>query len=298
VSNKPIVVGYDGSERCELALDWALAEARARGSWVRIVHAVLPPVDPWPAGREFAEPFPGIQVTAAEQVVAEGLATARRKSPDVEVDSRVATGSAASVLMGVSGEAEMIVVGSRGLGGFAELLLGSTGVALAAHAPCPVVVVRPTRAGIEPGPDAGRVVVGVDGSSLSGEALSFAFEEAALRGVGLTAVHFWPAPFFHAPGKGAPIPGDVVAEEFRHAELPSLAEALAAARERFPLVDVRQIVVHAAPAGALVAASAGAELLVVGSRGRGGFASLLLGSVSHAVLHHAHCPVAVVRPTA
>jgi nucleotide-binding universal stress UspA family protein len=298
VTTKPIVVGYDGSDGSEQALTWALQTARHHATSVRIVHAMHEYVDPWPAFGGYALPSPDELLTAADRTVANGLATAKRVAPDVEVTGRVVTGSGASALISEPGEAEMLVVGSRGLDGFSELLFGSTGLALAMQAHCPVVVLRPGHSGVEPGPDAGRVVVGVDGSDLSSEALGFAFEEASLRGCGLTAVHAWQTPYFDAPGKGAPIPGRVLATEFRGEELKVLADALSIWQQKFPAVHVHQVVVHAQPAGALVAASAGAELLVVGSRGRGGFRSLLLGSVSHAVLHHAHCPVAIVRPTA
>jgi nucleotide-binding universal stress UspA family protein len=295
VTSKPIAVGYDGSDSSELALDWALEAARSRGTSVLIVHGVHPLVDAWPAFGGYAGPDPGLLTRAAEQTVAAGVARAHKTAPEVAVDSRIVTGTAASALIDEPDGAEMIVVGSRGLDSFSELLVGSTGIELAAHAPCPVVVIHPGNADIEPGPEAGRIVVGADGSPLSDEALGFAFEEASLRAHGLTAVHAWQTPNFDVPGKGAPIPAYVLADEFQGEELQVLTDALAVWRQKFPAVDVRQVVVQANPATALVAASAGAELLVVGSRGRGGFRSLLLGSVSHAVLHHAHCPVAVVR---
>jgi nucleotide-binding universal stress UspA family protein len=297
MTSKPIVVGYDGSDTSELALDWALQAARGRGAPLSIVNAVVPPVDPLPAHIGYTPPDPAKLMNAAEQTLAAALATAHKNAPEVEADTLVLDGGAAAALIKLSSEAEVVVVGSRGLGGFSELMVGSTGVELAMHAHCPVVVIRPQRDDVEPGPEAGRVVVGVDGSSASTDAIGFAFEEASLLGRGLTAVHAWQSPFFDTPGKGAPIPANVVASEFRGQELQTLTDALAVWTEKFPAVDVRQVVLHANPVATLVAASAGAELLVVGSRGRGGFRSLLLGSVSHAVLHHAYSPVAVVRPT-
>jgi nucleotide-binding universal stress UspA family protein len=144
--------------------------------------------------------------------------------------------------------------------------------------------------------EAGRVVVGVDGSELSTQALAFAFDEASLLGIGLTALHAWDVPFFDVPGHGgAGVPGAV--REFKGEELRLLSESLSGWREKYPDVDVRQTLVHEEPVKALVEASSGAALIVVGSRGRGGFRSMLLGSVSHAMVHHARCPVAVVRPT-
>jgi nucleotide-binding universal stress UspA family protein len=223
------------------------------------------------------------------------LDRARRLAPDVAVDSLMVTEDAAAALVGKSGESAMVVVGSRGLGGFSELLMGSTGLEVASRSTCPVVVIRTGQ--VEPGPEAGRVVVGVDGSALSTEALGFAFEEASLRGCGLTAVHAWKSPYFDARGRGGQAPILIADEVFQGEELQVLRDALALWQQKAPDVDLRQYVVHSHPARALIAASAGAELVVVGSRGRRSFRSILLGSVSHAVLHHAHCPVAVVRNT-
>ncbi len=292
-----IVVGYDGSQSSVHALDWALDAARRRGLSVRIVHAAHPYVEPYPAWGGYAGPSPQALMTAAEHTLARGLSYASKRAPLLPVETRLVTSGVTAALMAEPDTTELIVVGSRGLEGLGELLMGSTGIQLAMHAPCPVVVVRPHDTDAEPGPDAGRVVVGVDGSTLSEDALAFAFDEAAARGCGLTAIHAWRIPYYEVPGHGAPIPASVIDTEFRGDELRSLSDALATWREKHPLVEVRNIVVHADAASALVAASSGAELLVVGSRGRGGFRSLLLGSVSHAVLHHAHCPVAIVRPT-
>lgn len=295
---KPIVVGYDGSSSSQHALEWALDTARGRHTSVCITHAIRPYVDPWPAFGGYAMPNPAELTTTAERTVASGLAKAHKLAPDVEVTSRIASGNESQILMGDTGDTEMIVVGSRGLSGFGELLLGSTGVTLAAHATCPVVIVRTNEPiDAEPGPQAGRIIVGVDGSALSEDAVVFALEQAAVTGHGVTAVHAWQAPFYEVPGKGGPIPDGVIDAEFRAGEVAALTESLAPIWAKFPAVDVRQVVVHRDPAAALVAASAGADLVVVGSRGRGGFGNLLLGSVSHAVLHHAHSPVAVVRPT-
>jgi nucleotide-binding universal stress UspA family protein len=137
----------------------------------------------------------------------------------------------------------------------------------------------------------------VDGSELSLDAVTFAFEEAALHGCGVTAVHAWQVPYYGVPGESAALIGETAVLELPREEERRLADSLATVRDKFPGVDVEQVVVQAQPAEALVAVAAGARLLVVGSRGRGGFRSLLLGSVGHAVLHHAPCSVAVVRPT-
>jgi nucleotide-binding universal stress UspA family protein len=191
------------------------------------------------------------------------------------------------VLLAEARDAVLLVLGNRGLGGFAGLLLGSAAVQVSAHADCPVLVVRG-----EPRAD-GPVVVGVDGSELSDLAVGFAVEEAARRGTALVAVHAWLHPVPLGPGDVLPLVYDLdalAAEEER-----VLAEAVAGYAERYPEVPIRQQLVRGNPSRVLVDASAEAQLVVVGARGRGGLAGMLLGSVSHAVLHHARCPLAIVR---
>lgn len=298
MSGKPVVVGYDGSDTSRRALDWALATAGRREIPVVVVHAFTLPMPPVPVAPGYAGPNEGALREGAEAVLAEAAEHAARLAPDVEVSTRLVSAPAALALLDGIEDAEMVVVGSRGLDGFSELLVGSTGVQLATHAPCPTVVIRPQHRPVEPGPEAGRVVVGVDGSPLSETALAFGYEEASMRGVGLTALHAWDTPVLDAGGRGAGLPHETVREIGAAEESVVLSESLAGYREKYPDVDLRQRVDHQKAAKALIAASAGAELLVVGSRGRGGFRSLLLGSVSHAVLHHSHSPIAVVRPRA
>jgi nucleotide-binding universal stress UspA family protein len=146
-----------------------------------------------------------------------------------------------------------------------------------------------------------NVVVGYDGSTTSRAALVWALqsaqqrEEASVRGCGLTVLHAWAQPYFDVAGSGGPIPESISVDVFEGEELRYLSEELAGWGEKYPDVDVRRAIRHGVAVGVLAAASVGAELVVVGSRGRGGFSSLLLGSVSHGVLHHARCPVMVVR---
>jgi nucleotide-binding universal stress UspA family protein len=292
----PIVVGYDGSPSSDRALDWAATEAQTRHRLLRIVHVIPDPGGAMTGYGVYAPPDPAVLVKVGERTLADATTRVQGIAPEVETDTRLLMGQPAAGLLDHLVGAEMAVVGSRGRSGFSELLLGSTGVVLAAHASCPVVVVRPVVTGTEPGAEAGRVVVGVDGSAASTDALRFAFEEASLRGRGLTATHAWGTPFFDVPGHGGPVMQSMDVDEFQGEELRLLAESLAGWREKFPDVDVRQVLVHREAVEALVIASTGAELIVVGTRGRGGFRSLLLGSVSHAVLHHARCPVAIVHP--
>jgi nucleotide-binding universal stress UspA family protein len=222
--------------------------------------------------------------------VTEAVERARATAPEVDVSRAVVTGDPLTVLEAQSRAAELVVVGSRGMGGFVGLLVGSTAVHLAAHSRCPVLVVRE-----EPSADA-PVVLGVDGSAAGERAVEFAFAEAELRKAPLVAVHAWTtwnAPNPAPQGASAPYanpPGALAAQEER-----LLSEALAGHRARYPGVVVEQRTVHGRSREALIDASLSAQLLVVGARGRGGFAGLLLGSVSQALLHHAHCPVAVVR---
>jgi nucleotide-binding universal stress UspA family protein len=221
--------------------------------------------------------------------LATATAAATAVARDLPVEQVETTGSPVGVLQAESIRAEPVVLGDRGLGGFAGLLIGSVAVALAAHAACPVVVVR----GPEPDrmvPRSEPVVVGVDGSPTSEGAVAFAFEAAALRGVPLVAVHTW----FDTVVDSTMAPLiDWDATETDEREV--LAERLAGWAEKYPDMTVRRLVTRDRPARALVEESGRAQLVVVGSRGRGGISGLLLGSVSQALLHHAACPVAVVQ---
>jgi nucleotide-binding universal stress UspA family protein len=240
-----------------------------------------------------------VAIEAGHAVLQSGALLAKKLAPEVTVTTKLIEGAPAAALLKVLDEAQMIVVGTRGVGGFAELVVGSTSLKLATHAPCPVVVVRADTATetIDPGPEAGRVVVGVDGPEhVAVDAIAFAFEEAAARHTGLTVLHAWQEPFFDLPGKGVPVPKDLQIEQFQADHRRWLSEQLTVWQDKYPDVSVTVEIVPAHPAAVLAAASAGAELVVIGSHGHGGpHGVMTLGSVSHAVLHHAHCPVAVVR---
>jgi nucleotide-binding universal stress UspA family protein len=287
---RPVVVGVDGSRPADAALDWAVAEARSRRVPLRIVHAFVWPLFKVRLGPSPYGPPEGGLRAQAEHVLTEAAERAREAASDLEVEARLRTGLPAAVLLAEGADAELIVLGCRGLGGFAGLLVGSVSGQVAEHATRPVVVLRP------PGPQPGepatrdRVVVGVDRSPESDEAIRLAFQEASRLGCGLTGVHCVPA----APGD--PPGGDDLARGGRpeDPEGRRLAETLAGRSGKFPDVDVRFLVVRGSPARELVRLSPGARLLVVGRRGGGGFRGLLLGSTSRAALHHAACPVAVV----
>lgn len=289
-TSAPIVVGVDGSEYQPAVLDWAVTEARLRHRPLTLVHAFE-----WAAlGTSIeAAPYGAVQELIhdnAHRIRDEAAAAVRATAPDVQVTASVVDGSPASVLVQASQTAALVVVGHRGRGGFAGLLVGSVAAKVAAHAVSPVVVVRPSSGA---GPHAGRMVVGVDGSPHSAALLGFAFEEASLRGLGLTALHAWRWPVSTGPGDMVPLVYD--ADEIRAEEIRLLTETMAGWQEKYPDVDVRRVVVRDRPAHALLDAAQGAALLVVGARGRGGFTGLLLGAVGLAALHHGPCPVAIVH---
>lgn len=288
-----VLVGVDGSETGRHALAWAVEEAVARRWGMLLVSAwSVPHIAGVDADLGQAVADEGSVRAAAEHVVRQAAAQVAAHPDAPPVSTRVEVGDAAGVLVAASRDAGLAVVGKRGRGGFAARLLGGVSIALPAHAACPTVVVPlPTRPP-EPVPDVppGAVVVGVDGSEASDHAAHVAAEQAGR----------WDAPLVLLCGipVSAPVlawmpvaldPGPM-AEEARR----SLAACATRIAGRHPGVDVRHLLVQESPARALTAVSAGARLVVVGARGHGGFAGMLLGSVSQATLAHARCPVLVV----
>jgi nucleotide-binding universal stress UspA family protein len=286
VSGDEILVGYDGSADATVALDWALDEAGRSGRPIRLAYVfewltVAGWIGPGLAPGVWPDEHARRQV---EELVRKAAADAAAERPGLTVHAEVYDGPPALVLQERSAEAGMLVLGSRGHGGFGGLLAGSTAVSVTAHAHCPVVVVRDGHTATS-----GPVVVGVDGSESSLRALGFAVERAAQRDVPLRVIRVW-----EPPGERWVPPG-FDPEEATATERAAAEEELARWRESFPDVKVDLRVSPGNPAGLLVDASGEAQLVVVGSRGRGGLRGMLLGSVSQQLLHHAHCPVAVVR---
>jgi nucleotide-binding universal stress UspA family protein len=273
-----VVVGVDGSEPSRAAVRWAAREAARRGVDLVVMH-----VFDWRRA--------GYAEAAREMgqgIVAGATAEARSAAPGVRVSSDLTTGHAAQKLMDRSTGDTLIAVGQRGRGGFASLLLGSVSHQVATHAVGPIVVVR-GRARVA----SGAVVVGIDGSAASAQTLGRAFDEAAGRGATLMVVHACPRTT--PPWRSDPPPNldeDVVD---RGVAQQILADEIAPWREKFPDVVVDSAVVDGHPVEVLTGQSRSAQLVVVGARGHAGFADLRLGAVSTQVLHHADCPVLIVR---
>jgi nucleotide-binding universal stress UspA family protein len=275
MATKPVIAGADGSPESLRAVAWAAREAVLRATSLRIVSVPgLPP-------RMTAAPAtPGTVSDVVEKSTSQALAAAAEQAaaqqPGLTIDTQLLAGGPAEVLVGAGQDASMLVLGSRGEGGFSAMILGSVSRYVATHAPAPVVVVREeTESGSR------EIVVGVRDPAQSAAALGFGFEEAALRQARLLAVHAW----------SSLVPG--------HTEAPAeetsrLESAVAAWREKFPEVEARWEMVHAHPGRVLAGSSARADLVVLGRHATGGSLSRGVRSVTHAVLGHAHGPVASV----
>jgi nucleotide-binding universal stress UspA family protein len=292
-----VVVAYDGSPQSKGAVRWAGLEAARRGRPLQVVHVVDfsgAAVDVLAAqAGDWREPA----LEAGRTVADEGLALARQVAPGVPGLAIADIGAPIDVLVEASRHADVVVVGTRGRGDFSAAWLGSVSTAVAAHAFSPVVIVRdehPPAAG-----PSSPVVVGVDGSSASGRAADIAAATAAETGAPLDVVSVWTGLSrdgrMTALASGMSTSSDVFTPAARARAEQVADRAVARVRETHPELDVRRVVVEGHPARALAEAAEGAALLVVGSRGRGAFTGLVLGSVSHGVAHRAACPVMVVR---
>jgi nucleotide-binding universal stress UspA family protein len=283
----PLVVGVDGSEPSLRAVDWAADEAALRGVPLRLVYACR-----WERyeGAALAHDIgkPDAQVLP-QDLVAAAARRAHARQPGLKVSSDVVFEEPEYALVREGREASALVVGSRGRSGLAELLLGSVGLAVAAHADCPVIVLRGSHDNQATHPGGGRVVVGVGEDAKDSAAVRFAFEEARRRGASLEAVRAWRCPAHETTDH--PLLADAPARLHEdHAE-ETLTEAL---RDTPPDVELHHRTVEGHARQVLVDASRGADLLVVGAKRRTGRFGLQLGRVAHAVLHHSACPVAVV----
>lgn len=270
----PVVVGFDGSRAAETAVRHGTQEAVQRGSELRIVHAfgwfaLLPPMYP---------PYQDSQLgprAAVLDLLARTADGVRGERPNLTVTTRLIDGSPGAVLVDASRDAQLVVVGHRGIGGFAGLLAGSTAVQLGVHASCPITVVR----GAAP-PGNAAILLGIDGSSEALAAADVAFVTARRRGVDLVVL-------YHKVSSDAE-PDAVTAQ------LEQLGQHYSEVKYRHEVAE------GSTPAAALIEAAnrIDAGMIIVGSRGRGAFRSLTTGSTSRALIEHADCPVTVVPPTA
>lgn len=297
-----IVVGVDGSDQSMCALVWAAQEAERRRTPLHVVTAYTVPIFA-------ASSMDAGYTTMDDAIIRDGAQSVLNKALerisryDIEVLPRVETGDASAVLLELSEEADLMVVGSRGRGGFVGRLLGSVSSALPAHAKCPTVVVplrtagRLPEAGVRPPAGAPTeqtvedvVVVGVDGSEQGRAASLIAAEQAVNRGLPLQILCALPP--FSGSLAWVPAPLDL---EALHAEISEqLLAGQAWLQSHFPGLPMSMQLIDGPPAEILIDRTASVELLVLGTRGRGGFAGMLMGSTSQSVLHHAKGPVMVV----
>jgi nucleotide-binding universal stress UspA family protein len=280
-----MVVGVDGSLGSNVALAWAAAAAEALGADLVAVRA-------YPMA-EFGEGFEDLTEYATAEL-SQQLTQVLGAAGAAKVSQVIDSGDADHVLLRHCEGAELVVTGSHGHSRLAHLGLGSTAEDVLRHAPCPVVVVREDP-DAEPGPEAGRVVVAVDVTRHSQPTLGFGFHMASATGRPLTVLHAWHPPFRRVPGRAAPhADADRALQE---EERKQLAEAVADWAAKYHDVEVRHAAVPGDVVPTVLAASAGADLLVVGGHRRTLPGSLSLGAVAHAAVHHAYCPVAVVART-
>jgi nucleotide-binding universal stress UspA family protein len=291
-SHHGVVVGTDGSPSSQVAVRWAAREAAARHAQLTVVYVETPlPVAmstlSWPAGR-IPEEVLEIQENEARRIIAEAVEMVRDGTKDKPVvNGEPYFGAPVPTLVDISKDAQMMVVGCHGRTGRHRRLLGSVSTGLIHHAHCPVAVVHdesPTSLA----PSRLPVLLGIDGSRASESAIAIAFEEASWRGADLVALHVW-----NDADMGTVFGTDSAA--VRSAADKTLAVSLAGWQERYPEVTVHRAIEFEHPARHLLEQAERAQLVVVGSHGRGGFAGMLLGSVSTAVAQAAQVPVIVAR---
>jgi nucleotide-binding universal stress UspA family protein len=282
----PIVVGVEDNQAGYRALDWAIDEAARRTRGLRLVHAL-----DWPAAadrdlglRRPDDAWRDAVRAAGRRVLEVAGEYVHSRRPGIPVEARLVDGVPQRVLRDAAAEASTVVLGSRRLSSVHEALTtGSVAVPVTAHARCPVVIVRyPEHLSAAEA----QVVVGFDGSEPSERALAWAFDEAARRDATLVAVQACPVPL-------TPVAATMAEEAMTDARI-ALQTTLSRWGAKYPDVPSRSQVAMGHPVRTLADLAGEALCLVVGTRGRGGFVSMLLGSVSHGLIHHARCPLVVV----
>jgi nucleotide-binding universal stress UspA family protein len=284
----PVVAGVDGSASALDAVAWAADECLRHNAPLRLAHAYLPPMPSRADLGTASDRIDKVLRAQGRSWLRQARAAARAVAPDIAITTRLARTGSVPLLVDESESARLVVLGSRGLDGFRELLVGSTASALVSHGRCPVVVVRRTTA-----PD-GPVVVGVDGSPVSEAAVAFAFEAASIREAPLTAVMSWPDLLLDRGYHDTKIAHDWAEVEDDERRL--LAQRLAGWQEKYPDVRVDRVVGRERATRVLMRLGEQALLLVIGSHGLGGFTGMLLGSTAGTLMRHVPCPLAVVRP--
>lgn len=282
-----IVVAVDGSPAADAAIRWAAHDAQLRDESLTIVHAVPPVVGSWPTTPVLTE-VSEWQEGVGQQILDEAVAVARGVTNGaLPISTELLANGAVPGLVELSHRAVMIAVGNRGRGRVARTLLGSVSMGLVHHSRCPVAIIRDETPSDE-GSARGPVLLGFDGSAASEAAARLAFDEASRRGVDLVALHaWWSSGTFELDLEW----DDDIREEVER----TFAEQMDAWQQRYRDVSVRRVVVRDQPALRLVEYPCSPQLIVVGSRGRGGMSSAVLGSVSTAVVQAAKIPVIVAR---
>jgi nucleotide-binding universal stress UspA family protein len=279
-----ILAAVDGSSESDAALRWAIAEAASRDTPITLMHVIAPVVVTWPV-RNLQGSYNRWQEDNAAHVVELAKKAVQAAGPNLSVQTKVLHGGVATELVDASRGATMTVVGSRGLGAIGGSVLGSISRALLHYGHGPAAVVRAGGGEVD---RSAPVLLGIDGSPASEAATALAFDEASRRGVGLVALHAWSdVGVFPALGE------DWRAYEQEGHEV--IGERLAGWQEQYPDVPVTRRIVCDRPAHWLLDGAAQAQLVVLGSRGRGGFSRMLLGSVSTTVAEGSMTPVIVVR---
>lgn len=290
MAGKPnILVGVDGSREALQAAEWAAARAKLNNAQLQLVCAyALPSYTAASMESGFAVIDNDVIRASAQTVVDETLTHLAKLG--YQAEGRVEPGDPTAVLVQLSEQADLIVVGTRGTGGFADRLLGATSSALPAYSRCPVVVV-PGRGADQQFTPVKKIVIGVDGSRRSRKSLRRAIEEAALWGAQLTAVDA--VPMASSAGVLAWLPATVDRESILR-DVRDELKAICKAESAGIGVEIHAHALDGNPAALLTEFSTAVELVVVGTRGRGGFAGVLMGSTSQSVLAHSTCPVLVV----